>query len=272
MLDWILDKLRAVTRARRDPPRHERPVRAATSSAGPRRKDVTVHDDGTTSNEDRLGAIGDIAFALEQAGIDDDVLVVAGDNLFDFSLADYVDCWRARATPAPSPSSTSATCELASQYGVVDVAEDDRIVGIRREARRPAEHAGRDRDLPLPPRSRPARRALPRGGQPARPARQLHRLAAPARAGVRVPVCRRVARHRRQGAAARRRQPLRRQQGCPSAPSTSSRFSQPARFVHALVTDRDVASRVCCSTSCCRPVVPPVSCPGLRSVSAVATL
>jgi glucose-1-phosphate thymidylyltransferase len=56
---------------------------------------VVVHDDGTTSNDDRLGAIGDIAFAVERGGLDgEDMLVVAGDNLIGYSLADFVDFWR----------------------------------------------------------------------------------------------------------------------------------------------------------------------------------
>src|SRR5215210_7870179 len=50
---------------------------------------VTVHDDGTSSENDRLGAIGDIRFTLDRIR-DDDLLVIAGDNLFDYSLADYV--------------------------------------------------------------------------------------------------------------------------------------------------------------------------------------
>lgn len=51
---------------------------------------VQVFDDGTHSNEDRRGAIGDIHFVLEQAGLDDDLIVVAGDNLFSQPLAEYV--------------------------------------------------------------------------------------------------------------------------------------------------------------------------------------
>ena len=49
---------------------------------------VKLVNDGTSDNEDRLGQIGDILFALENANIDDDILVIAGDNLFNFSLAD----------------------------------------------------------------------------------------------------------------------------------------------------------------------------------------
>src|SRR5437016_3349058 len=58
---------------------------------------VNVWNDGTTSNEDRLGAIGDVIFAIEQGGLgDDDLLVIAADNLFEFSLASYMEFWRAK--------------------------------------------------------------------------------------------------------------------------------------------------------------------------------
>ena len=54
-------------------------------------KKITVLDDGTTSDETKKGAIGDIAFAAEKAGIDDELLVIAGDNFFTYSLREYVD-------------------------------------------------------------------------------------------------------------------------------------------------------------------------------------
>ena len=51
---------------------------------------VTVVDDGTSTNETRLGAVRDIQFAIDQLGLDDDMLVIAGDNLLDFSLQRFV--------------------------------------------------------------------------------------------------------------------------------------------------------------------------------------
>ena len=48
-----------------------------------------VWDDGTTSNDDRLGAVGDIRFVIEKAGLDDDLLVAASDNFFTFRLIDF---------------------------------------------------------------------------------------------------------------------------------------------------------------------------------------
>lgn len=53
--------------------------------------DITVLDDGSTDNEHRLGAVKDIQFAVESLNISDDVLVLAGDNVLDFSLSGFVD-------------------------------------------------------------------------------------------------------------------------------------------------------------------------------------
>lgn len=50
---------------------------------------LTVVNDGTLSNDTRLGAIGDIQFVIEQENITDDLMMLAGDNLFELSLADF---------------------------------------------------------------------------------------------------------------------------------------------------------------------------------------
>ena len=51
---------------------------------------VTVVDDGTSTNETRLGAVCDIQFAIDQLQLDDDLLIIAGDNLLDFSLTRFI--------------------------------------------------------------------------------------------------------------------------------------------------------------------------------------
>jgi glucose-1-phosphate thymidylyltransferase len=101
------------------------------------REGVTVHDDGTTSNDDRLGAIGDIALVLERAGADDDLLVVAGDNLFDFSLVDFVEFWRGKGVAGAVAVYDCGDLELATHYGVVEVGEDDRVVGFEEKPSEP---------------------------------------------------------------------------------------------------------------------------------------
>jgi glucose-1-phosphate thymidylyltransferase len=52
-------------------------------------KIIEIYDDLTTSPDDRLGAIGDINFVIKNAKIDDDLLVISGDNLFTSPLADF---------------------------------------------------------------------------------------------------------------------------------------------------------------------------------------
>lgn len=58
------------------------------------KKPVTIIDDGSVSNETRLGAVKDIQFAIDTLHLDDDLLIVAGDNMLDFSLKAFVDLFR----------------------------------------------------------------------------------------------------------------------------------------------------------------------------------
>ena len=129
MLDWVLDRvgevqevdaLHLVTNSRFAPAFR----RWAESH------DVTVHDDGTTSNEDRLGAVGDLVLAIEEARLEDDELIVlAGDNLFDFSLPRFVEWWRAKPQPSTAvPLHDVGDPELATNYGIAETDAEERIV------------------------------------------------------------------------------------------------------------------------------------------------
>lgn len=121
MVDWIVDKLREtdadeihlVTNAR-----FAKDFRVWAADSG-----VTVHDDGTTTNEDRLGAIGDMQFV----GIDDDLLAIAGDNLFEFSLRDFESYWHAHRDSSCLAVHDVGDRELAKKYGIVDVDDDERV-------------------------------------------------------------------------------------------------------------------------------------------------
>ena len=52
---------------------------------------ISLLDDGTTSNENRKGAVADIEFAIKKLNLNDDLLVIAGDNVLDFSLDSFID-------------------------------------------------------------------------------------------------------------------------------------------------------------------------------------
>jgi glucose-1-phosphate thymidylyltransferase len=100
---------------------------------------VTVWNDGTTSNEDRLGAIGDLRFVLDEAGLrGEDVLVVAGDNLFEFDLADFIAFWRSKGDGSAICVHDVGDPELAKQYSVVELNEDDRVTYFEEKPPEPA--------------------------------------------------------------------------------------------------------------------------------------
>ena len=59
-------------------------------------KKVKVINDHTTSNHNRLGAIGDLKYVIDTENINDEILVMASYNIFDFSLCDFVDMYRSK--------------------------------------------------------------------------------------------------------------------------------------------------------------------------------
>jgi len=100
---------------------------------------IDVLDDGSISNETRLGAVRDIQFAVDALGLDDDLLVIAGDNLLDFSLAGFLAYGQQK----------DATCvmrywepsvEKLRKAGVVQVDGLDRILRMEEKPRTPADH------------------------------------------------------------------------------------------------------------------------------------
>jgi glucose-1-phosphate thymidylyltransferase len=100
---------------------------------------IAVWNDGTTSNDDRLGALGDIQFTIEQAGLEgEELLVVAGDNLIEYALEDFVGFWREKGEGAAALAVHHVPdAELIKQYGVVELDEDDRVVSIEEKPSQP---------------------------------------------------------------------------------------------------------------------------------------
>lgn len=61
-------------------------------------KPITIVDDGTTTNDTRLGAVRDLLLAIDRCGIDDDIMVLAADNILEFSLRGFVEYFKAKGT------------------------------------------------------------------------------------------------------------------------------------------------------------------------------
>jgi glucose-1-phosphate thymidylyltransferase len=132
MVDWILDRIAEVPEVAE--------VHLVTNSKfAPAFRDwappsVTVHDDGTTSEDDRLGAIGDLAFV----GLGGhDLLVVAGDNLFNFSLRRFAEFWREKGRASAVALYDVGDPELARKYGIVELDAHDRVVGFLEKPEHP---------------------------------------------------------------------------------------------------------------------------------------
>lgn len=103
------------------------------------RNKITVLDDGTETNETRLGAVKDIQFAIEKLELDDDVLVIAGDNLLTFSLTHFI-----RYAQQKKASCTMRYYEhnwdRLLRAGVVTVDESDKILRMTEKSPTPETH------------------------------------------------------------------------------------------------------------------------------------
>lgn len=104
-----------------------------------KKQKVTVVDDGTSSNETRLGAVKDIAFAIEALALDDDMLVIAGDNVLDFSLTKFISYARQKNASCVMRYYEPEFSKLL-KCGVVTVDEDDRISEMTEKSPTPATH------------------------------------------------------------------------------------------------------------------------------------
>ena len=97
---------------------------------------IKILNDKTLSNEDRLGAIGDIDFAIKEEGIDDDLLIVSGDNLFQFSLKEMQNKFKKKKQHLIALYDVKTEKE-AQKFGIVAVDEDDRIIDFEEKPEKP---------------------------------------------------------------------------------------------------------------------------------------
>jgi len=98
---------------------------------------IRIVNDGTNSNDDRLGSVGDMNFVWQREKTHDDWLVVGGDNLFDFDLAGYMKLARAK-----SPAVTVGIYDIkdiaqAPKFGIVLLDKNAKIVSFEEKPAKP---------------------------------------------------------------------------------------------------------------------------------------
>jgi glucose-1-phosphate thymidylyltransferase len=98
--------------------------------------DVVVLDDGTTSEDDRLGAIGDLQLAIESEGLDDDLIVAAGDSIFTDRLDDFARFGQERDAAAIAVYDIGDLEEM-KRLSSIGVDEDSRLVTFEEKPANP---------------------------------------------------------------------------------------------------------------------------------------
>lgn len=102
-------------------------------------QNISIVDDGTSTNETRLGAVKDIQYAIDALELDDDMLVIAGDNVLDFSLTKFIDYAKEKRTSCIMRYYEECEKKL-TKCGVVEIDEKDRILGMEEKPAMPKSH------------------------------------------------------------------------------------------------------------------------------------
>jgi len=136
MIDWIIDKIKEV------PEINE--IIIVTNSKfyedfknwAEGKEKIKILNDGTTSNEDRLGVVDDIIFAIEKENIKEDILIVGGDNLFEFDLNKLVELSKEKNASTIAAFDVK-TIEEARKLGNVIADETGKIIDIEEKPQNP---------------------------------------------------------------------------------------------------------------------------------------
>ena len=99
-------------------------------------KTITLLDDGSIDNEHRLGAVQDIEFAIEKCSINDDLFVLAGDNVLDFSLKPFAEYQQLKKT-AVIMCHEEKNVEKLKKTGVVEIDDQNKVISMEEKPENP---------------------------------------------------------------------------------------------------------------------------------------
>ena len=102
-------------------------------------KPITIIDDGTETNETRLGAVCDLLYAMDKLSIADDMLVVAADNLLFFSFSEFVKFSKEKDTSCIM-CHEQPSIEKLQRTGVVELDADNKVLGMEEKPQQPKSH------------------------------------------------------------------------------------------------------------------------------------
>jgi len=102
-------------------------------------KPIKLVDDGTTNNDNRLGAVKDLLLAIETCNVDDDILVVAADNILDFSFSGFVDFFKDKGTSVIMCHDEPEISKL-QRTGVITIDDNMKVLDMQEKPEHPASH------------------------------------------------------------------------------------------------------------------------------------
>ncbi len=91
---------------------------------------IKVINDMTTSNEDRKGAIGDLDYVIKEIKLDEELMVIAGDNLFEYKLKDFYNYFKKNNSCVVACRDMGSKEEVAEKFGVVEIDKKNKIIGF----------------------------------------------------------------------------------------------------------------------------------------------
>ena len=102
-------------------------------------KPITIVDDGTSTNETRLGAVCDLLYAIKERNINDDLLVVAADNILFFSFKEFVDFALSKQTSCIM-CHEQPSIEKLQRTGVIVVDDNWKVLNMEEKPIQPKSH------------------------------------------------------------------------------------------------------------------------------------
>ena len=100
------------------------------------RHGVQIVNDGTRSNEERLGALRDLQLVIDQTGVDD-ILLIAGDNLFGFDLSQFISLSEQAKSSIVALHDLGSPAKAANKFGVAVLDKKNRIVSFEEKPAHP---------------------------------------------------------------------------------------------------------------------------------------
>ncbi|WP_372912231.1 NDP-sugar synthase, partial [Salinigranum sp.] len=96
----------------------------------------TLSVEETVEEDEKFGVVGAMAQLIDRENVDDDLLIVAGDNLISFGLSNFIDYFEEKSAPSLVAYDVGSR-EKAKSYGLVEL-EGDRVVNFQEKPEDPA--------------------------------------------------------------------------------------------------------------------------------------